>query len=91
VINRAVSKTLDESEIAEKLNYVFSKPPLSNVRDFAEKTGFEKVFLPLSAAVSKFLQDAVRDAVVKSIANNIDLKEFVIKKARSSQKKSSDL
>jgi len=81
VIGKAVNRAVDESEITAKLNYIFSKPPLLNVKDFAEKTGFGKVFSQLSAAISKFLQDAVRDAVVKSIANNIDLKEFVIKKA----------
>ena len=81
VINRAVNRAVNESEVAAKLNYVLSKPPLSNVRDFAEKMGFEKVFSPLSAAISRFLQDAIRDAVVRSIADNIDLKEFVIKKA----------
>ncbi len=81
VINRAVNRAVNESEVAAGLNYILSKPPLSNVRDFAEKMGFEKVFSPLSAAISRFLQDAIRDAVVRSIANNIDLKEFVIKKA----------
>ncbi len=81
VINRAVNRAVNESEVAAGLNYILSKPPLSNFRDFAEKMGFEKVFSPLSAAISRFLQDAIRDAVVRSIANNIDLKEFVIKKA----------
>ena len=81
VINRAVNRAVDESEVAAELNYILSKPPLSNFRDFAEKMGFEKVFSPLSAAISRFLQDAIRDAVVRSIADNIDLKEFVIKKA----------
>ena len=81
VIDKAVSRAADESEIAAKLNHIFGKPPLSNVKDFAEKTGFGKVFSQLFTAISKFLQDAIKDAVVKSIANNIDLKEFVIKKA----------
>ncbi len=81
VINRAVDKAVDESKVAAGLNYILSKPPLSNVRDFAEKVRFEKAFSLLPAAISRFLQDAIRDAVVKSIANNIDLKEFVIKKA----------
>lgn len=82
VIGDAVSRTLSENEVAAKIGELFSRPPLSNIKEWAEKSGILGRFLaPLSEAISSILQDTVKDAIVKNIANNIDLREFVIRKA----------
>ncbi len=82
VINGALNRTLNENELALKINELFSRPPLSNVREWAERSGIlGRIVSPLSDALSAFLQDTLKEAIVKNIASNIDLKEFVIKKA----------
>ncbi len=82
VIGDALNRTIRENEIAARVNELFSRPPLSNVKELTEKSGILGRFLaPLSEAVSSILQDTVKDAIVKNIANNIDLREFVIRKA----------
>ena len=80
VIGNAVNRTLSES-YAAKLNELFNRYSLSSFGEAADKLGFGKIVTYLSDAISKLLYDSVKETVVRSIADNIDLKEFVIKKA----------
>ncbi len=82
VIGDALNRTVKESEISSRINELFNRPPLSSLREIAEKSGIiGKLLAPLSEAISSILQDNLKEAIVRSIAENIDLREFVIRKA----------
>ncbi len=71
VIGNALTKTINKNEL---LNF------LENLK--IEKDGVIGKFLGnISDTITNYILNSVREIIVKNIANNIDIKEFVIKKA----------
>ncbi|AEA46278.1 DUF445 domain-containing protein [Archaeoglobus veneficus] len=79
MIDRAIVRAYIESDLAKRIDEIFDKYPLSFIRDIAERSG---LVARMSLAISDSIAGVLKDAVAKNIAKNIDLREFVIKKAQ---------
>ncbi len=73
VIGKALDRTVSENEIVFKIEKAFE-----SIKDTAI---VGRLFDNLSKYFSDAFKEFVREAIVKNIASNVDIKEFVIKKA----------
>ncbi len=73
VIGNALDRTVSENEVIFKIEKAFE-----SIKDTAI---VGRLFDNLSKYFSDAFKEFVREAIVKNIASNVDIKEFVIKKA----------
>jgi uncharacterized membrane protein YheB (UPF0754 family) len=78
IIERAITRTYIESKVKEKIDQIFENPVLS----FILKTiGKSEITEKLSASISDYIENFIKEIISKNIANNIDIREFIAKKA----------
>ena len=78
IIERAVARTYIESRVRERIDQIFENPVLSFIVKAIAKT---EITEKLSTSISEYIENFVRDIISKNIAQNIDIREFIAKKA----------
>lgn len=78
IIDRAVTKTYIESTIKERIDQLLENPIISVILD---RIGKGEISDKISASMSDMIIKYIKESLTKNIANNIDMREFVAKKA----------
>lgn len=80
IINRAIARAYLENRIKKKVDQVLENTVLS-VFSKTIKKGYTDIVDRISSSIAKYVEDFTKEAVSKNLANNIDLRELVAKKA----------
>jgi len=78
IIDRAVTKTYIESTIKERIDQLLENPIISVILN---KIGKGEISDKISSSMSDMVVSYIKESLTKNIANNIDMREFVAKKA----------
>lgn len=74
MLDKAISRSYVESQVIKKVDEIFNKAPFSIFKN--------KLLRSISVSLSDTIIQALKNTASKSIAKNIDLREFVINKAQ---------
>jgi uncharacterized membrane protein YheB (UPF0754 family) len=78
IIERAITRTYIESNIREKVDQIFENPLLAVV---VKALGKSDISEKITSTIAEYIDTFMKDVISKNIARNVDIREFIAKKA----------